>query len=197
AASANLEFERASAAHSRIDKVKAAVVGLPEIVQRLDRLHAVIVQPSAVPETVALFEVHSGLIDGPAMFSVQQMIHPNPSAGSTSLCAYPHVAQPLPENEAAAVKIKPQTFDARVMESLASIEKRSRASATERTEELALLKQWYYRSSRVGEIFFADESGQLPIRRIVRGISRVYRGEKEQELTTEGTREHREGPTSN
>jgi hypothetical protein len=30
----------------------------------------------------------------------------------------------------------------------------------------------------VGEIFFADEKGVLPMRRVVRGISRVYRGEK-------------------
>jgi len=30
----------------------------------------------------------------------------------------------------------------------------------------------------MGEIFFAGEKGTLPLRRIVRGISRVYRGEK-------------------
>jgi hypothetical protein len=45
-------------------------------------------------------------------------------------------------------------------------------------EHLALLKRWYYRGSRVGEIFFADEKGILPMRRIVRGIARVYHGEK-------------------
>jgi hypothetical protein len=45
-------------------------------------------------------------------------------------------------------------------------------------EHLVLLKRWYYRSSRVGEIFFVDEKGALPLRRVVRGISRVYRGEK-------------------
>jgi hypothetical protein len=30
----------------------------------------------------------------------------------------------------------------------------------------------------MGEIFFVDDKGALPLRRIVRGISRVYRGEK-------------------
>jgi hypothetical protein len=45
-------------------------------------------------------------------------------------------------------------------------------------EHLALLKRWYYRNSRIGEIFFADSGGELPMRRIVRGISRVYRGER-------------------
>jgi hypothetical protein len=45
-------------------------------------------------------------------------------------------------------------------------------------EHLAVLKRWYYRGTRVGEIFFADDKGELPMRRIVRGISRVFRGEK-------------------
>ncbi|HEX7960907.1 MAG TPA: UvrB/UvrC motif-containing protein, partial [Terriglobales bacterium] len=190
AASASLEFERAAAIHTRIDKVKSTLTGVPELVQRLDRLHAIIIQPSAIPETVALFEVRAGLIDGPAMFSVQQMVHPNASTGSTSLYTYPHQAQPIPEAGTSMLKASSKTFDARVLEALNSIEHRPKVSAVERAEELALLKQWYYRSSRVGEIFFADESGHLPIRRIVRGISRVYRGEKE-ELTTE-TQRHRE-----
>jgi len=125
------------------------------------------------------------------MFSVQQIAHPNVSAGSTSLYTYPHQAQPIPEGGAPTLKAAPQSFDARVLDALNSIEHRTKASTAERTEELALLKQWYYRSSRAGEIFFADESGQLPIRRIVRGISRVYRGEKEQELTTKDTKEHK------
>ena len=50
----------------------------------------------------------------------------------------------------------------------------------ELNEHIALLKRWYYRSSRVGEIFFADDKGAWPLRRIVRGIGRVYHGEKEQ-----------------
>ena len=45
-------------------------------------------------------------------------------------------------------------------------------------EHVSLLKRWYYRGRRVGEIFFADHKGLLPMRRIVRGIARVYRGEK-------------------
>src|SRR5262249_12491112 len=152
--------------------------GLPEIVKRLDHLHAVIVQPSSVPETVALYEVRAGIIDGPAFFSVQQMIHPNIAAGSTSLYAYPHLAEPVPESQPEPAKKTPvKTFDARVNEALGLIQKRTKVSNSERAEELALLKQWYYRSSRVGEIFFADEAGNLPLRRIVRGISRVYRGE--------------------
>src|SRR5262249_15170965 len=114
-ASTNLDFEHAAALHARIDKVQSPQAGLPEIVQRLDHLHAVIVQPSSVPETVALYEVRAGIIDGPAFFSVQQMIHPNIAAGSTSLYAYPHQAEPVPERQPEPAKKTPvKTFDARV-----------------------------------------------------------------------------------
>ncbi len=47
----------------------------------------------------------------------------------------------------------------------------------ERMEHLAILKRWCYRGTRAGEIFFADAKGELPMRRLVRGISRVYKGE--------------------
>jgi hypothetical protein len=50
-------------------------------------------------------------------------------------------------------------------------------------EHLALLKRWFYRSTRTGEIFFADVKTGLPLRRLVRGIARVYRGEKPDEAT--------------
>ena len=53
-----------------------------------------------------------------------------------------------------------------------------RWSVAEVMEHLAILKRWFYRSNRIGEIFFADNKGVLPFRRIVRGISRVFRGEK-------------------
>jgi hypothetical protein len=62
-------------------------------------------------------------------------------------------------------------------------------SALETMEHLALFKRWYYRGSRIGEVFFANEAGVLPLRRVVRGISRVYRGEKpEEQPTTEPPR---------
>jgi hypothetical protein len=45
-------------------------------------------------------------------------------------------------------------------------------------EQLAYLKRWYYRSTRVGEIFLADDQGELPLRRVVRGVARVFKGER-------------------
>jgi len=54
-------------------------------------------------------------------------------------------------------------------------------------EHLAILKRWYYRGSRTGEIFFCDAKGELPMRRIVRGISRVFRGEKAEPIDPPAT----------
>ena len=72
-----------------------------------------------------------------------------------------------------------------------AIESPARVSAIEMMENLAILKRWYYRSLKVGEIFFADEQGELPLRRLVRGISRVFRGEKaETDPMTTAAREY-------
>jgi len=150
AASANLEFENAAAHHARLDKVAPVVSSLPEIVRRLDQLRALIVQTSAMPECVNLFRVDAGCVAGPATFPISAPDH-----------------------------TKTQSMEARVDEALASLPPASPRGALETMEHLAILKRWFYRSSRGGEIFIADRKGVLPMRRIVRGVSRVYRGEKE------------------
>src|SRR2546423_6540061 len=66
-----------------------------------------------------------------------------------------------------------------VEEALGSLPATNAKTALELMEHLAILKRWFYRSSRIGELFFADDKGVLPLRRIVRGIARVYRGEKQ------------------
>jgi excinuclease ABC subunit C len=148
-ASAGLEFENAAALHARIDKLKPVVSQLPEIVHRIDRLTGVMVQPSPVPESVTFFRIDAGRISAPLIFSIQSPEH-----------------------------TKSQSMESRVQLALAAMSASELKTAIEVMEHLALLKRWYYRSSRSGEIFFADDRGTLPLRRIVRGISRVYRGEK-------------------
>jgi excinuclease ABC subunit C len=150
AASANLEFENAAAIHARLEKLAPVVSSLPEIVRRLDQLRALIVQTSAVPECVNLFRVDAGCVAGPAPFPISASDH-----------------------------TKTQSMEARVDEALATLPPTAPRGALETMEHLAVLKRWFYRSSRGGEIFIADRKGVLPMRRIVRGISRVYRGEKE------------------
>ena len=149
AASANLAFEEAATIHARVEKLKPILSGLPEIVRRLDQLSALMIQRSHVENCVTFFRVDSGRISGPCSFNIQPSEH-----------------------------AKSQSMEARVQETLLTLAATAAKSATETMEHLALLKRWYYRGSRVGEIFFADPKGELPMRRVVRGISRVFRGEK-------------------
>ena len=77
-ASVKMEFEAAAAVHARLDKLTPVLQQLPEFVQRIDQMHAVIVQKSAQkftqksrqPESVALFRVDAGAIAGPLEFPI-------------------------------------------------------------------------------------------------------------------------------
>ncbi len=153
-ASANLDFEGASALHTRLEKVKAAASQAPEIVRRIDQLNGVMVQPSAEREAVTLFKVVAGCICDPVNLTVGK------------------------HAEAAHMASRPQSMEARITEALAAVEPEKLRGALEWMEHLALLKRWYYRSLKVGELFLVDSNGELPMRRVVRGVSRVFRGEK-------------------
>jgi excinuclease ABC subunit C len=148
AASVNLDFERAAALHARAEKLKPLLNQLPDIVHRIDSLKAVIVQPSAASGSVSFFRLHAGLLSGPASFAIQ------PTEPTAS-----------------------QSMESRVQDALSALVPAETKTALETMEHLALLRRWYYSSQRIGEIFFADDHGSLPLRRLVRGISRVYRGE--------------------
>src|SRR6202790_5155476 len=152
AASARLAFEDAAAIHVRVEKLKPIISQLPEIVRRLDQLSALMVQPSHLAGSVAFFRIDAGKISGPHAFCIQSAEH-----------------------------AKSQSMESRVQAALDSCPPAKAGGALETMEHLALLKRWYYRGSRIGEIFFADAKGELPMRRIVRGISRVFRGEKPEE----------------
>ena len=154
AASAGLAFEDAAAIHARVEKLYPLISQLPEIVQRLDKLIALMIQPSQVAGSVTFFRVECGALSGPIPFTIQSTEH-----------------------------AKSQSMESRVQESLDSSPSPKANSAMETMEHVALLKRWYYRSSRTGEIFFADAKGDLPMRRVVRGISRVFRGVKPEAAT--------------
>jgi excinuclease UvrABC nuclease subunit len=148
AASANLQFEDAATIHVRLEKLKPTLSQFPEIVRRLDRFAALIIQPSHFAESVTLFRVEGGAISAPAVFSIQAVEH-----------------------------AKSQSMESRVQAVLDSFPPAKARPALETMEHLALLKRWYYRGHRIGEIFLADDKGVFPMRRIVRGIGRVLRGE--------------------
>jgi excinuclease UvrABC nuclease subunit len=148
-ASLNMEFENAAALHARIEKLKSTVGQLPEIIHRLDLLNGVLVQPSSSAGCVCLFKIQAANLIGPVQFSIQS------------------------ENQS-----KSQSMEARIQEALSSTSAEVAGAPLETMEHLALLRRWFYRSSKAGEIFFADEKGMLPMRRVVRGVSRVFRGEE-------------------
>jgi excinuclease UvrABC nuclease subunit len=162
AASAELAFEDAATIHARLEKLKPVLSQLPEIVGRLDRLSALIIQPCHLPDSVTFFRVESGAIAGPAMFCIQS-----------------------PE------RARSQSMESRVQALLDTFPVPQTSSALETMEHLALLKRWYYRSSRFGEIFLADGRGVSPMRRVVRGIGRVFRGEAPENKSGENTLHHR------
>jgi len=147
-ASARLEFENAAAVHARLDKLAPVLQQFPEAAHRVDQLNAVMIQKSTQPDCVALFRLDAGAIAGPVEFPISS-----------------------------ADRTKSQSMEARIQEVLATSIPFHATSTVERMEHLAILQRWYYRSSRVGELFFADEKGQLPMRRIVRGVGRVFKGE--------------------
>ncbi|MDE3169112.1 MAG: hypothetical protein KGL75_03135 [Acidobacteriota bacterium] len=65
AASESLNFEQAAAIHKRLEKVSAALWGLPEIARRIEKIDAVILQRAAGEKTIALFPVRAGLLAEP------------------------------------------------------------------------------------------------------------------------------------
>jgi excinuclease UvrABC nuclease subunit len=149
AASDALAFEDAAALHAKAEKLKPILGQLPEIVQRLDVLAALMIQPSHVAGCVTFFRIEAGKVSGPIRFSIQPEDHE-----------------------------KSHSMESRVHEAMLTFPPPAARSALETMEHLALLKRWYYRGSRTGEIFFADSKADLPMRRVVRGISRIFRGEK-------------------
>ncbi len=152
AASANLAFEDAAAIHVRLEKLKPVLSQFPEIVRRLDKLAGLIIQPCLAPDSVAFFRVDGSCIAGPVVFGIQPAEH-----------------------------TKSQSMESRVQAVLDAFPSTNAKSALETMEHLAILKRWYYRGHRSGELFLADEKNIFPMRRIVRGIGRVLRGEKPEE----------------
>ncbi|HKV95436.1 MAG TPA: excinuclease ABC subunit C [Candidatus Angelobacter sp.] len=156
--SAALDFEAAAAQHVKIGKVKSILAACDEVCGRLDRLDAVIVQPSAEEKSVALFRFHHGELAGPVQFMVE-------------------------------IEDESHPMEVRVRDALEQLAPSGKSSAQRFSEELAILKRWYYRSHKVGEAFFANDQGELPMRRIVRGVSRVLRGDKEPSAEATGAQE--------
>jgi len=141
--SAALDFEAAGHQHTRIAKVKSILFAWDNLCGRLDRLDAVIVQPSANAESksMSLFRFRHGELAGPYDLSVEA------------------------ESES-------ESLEQRARKMLEELVPAAR-SATQFMEELAILKRWYYRSHKVGEIIVAGGDGVLSAKKIANGAQRL------------------------
>ncbi len=183
--SAELDFEAAAAQHAKLAKIKAILSACDDICGRLDRLDAVIIQPSAEAKSVALFRFHGGELIGPQPVAMESDATGSEGIESEKKESQNHEPEPQtttiqdPDQAAQPEPLSAQALDSRIRAALESLVTEGNSSAQRFSQELAMLKRWYYRTHKVGEIFFANDRGEPPLRRIVRGAMRVYRGEKE------------------
>ena len=181
--SAELDFETAAAQHAKVAKIKNILFACDDICGRLDQLDAVIVQPSAEAKSIALFRFHGGELKGPLPVAMESesVVSENPESENTKSenqeQSVQNPANPPPETHIDAISAK--KLDSKIHAALELLAPSGAQRAQRFSEELAILKRWYYRSHKVGEIFFANDRGELPLRRIARAATRVYRGEKE------------------
>jgi hypothetical protein len=177
-ASEALEFEAAAAIHQRYEKAEAALGEFPESVHLLSELSAVIIQPSSDPGDVLLFQLTRQGLAGPVAYATLGMRLHNEQSGSSSLYSHPMAltAVPLePSSPAPAI----DTLEARLEKSLSSLEAISpaRPSTSQIEDHLALFTRWCFRpvAKRTGEAVFADATGVVPHKPLLRAISRVAR----------------------
>jgi hypothetical protein len=179
-ASARMEFEAAAAIHLRLNKLISVLQHLPEFVYRIDQMHAVIVQKH-VQKSVQKCAEETGPSLGWPGGDARRSIESSESAKFEGVALFRvdggAIAGPLEFPISGGEHTKSQSMEARIQAALSAFPAAQPDTAMERMEHLAILKRWCYRGSRAGEIFFADGKGNLPMRRLVRGISRVYKGE--------------------
>lgn len=166
-ASEALDFERAAALHKRLEKVSAALRGLPGLARRVEDLHAVILQRSAEEKTVMVFPLRGGILEPPCVLNfielssqprsveaiLRQRLEPKHSAIQPAVAVAEN-----PASRESPVADVPEGYGLRT-------------SRPELAEHLALVTRWFYGKPREGEILF--RTGEWPYRRILRACSRL------------------------
>jgi excinuclease UvrABC nuclease subunit len=155
AASAQLDFEHASALHRRLEKVQEVRRGLPELVRPIDELHAVIVARAEAENAIALYILRGGEISEPFVLQFDEL-----------------ASQPRSVEQILRELMEPAATEST---DEASPKRPAGASATAYLEDhLALLARWFYSRPREGEIFFREPRPVgWPYRRILRACRRL------------------------
>jgi excinuclease ABC subunit C len=146
-ASEELDFEKASTLHKRLEKIDDALRGGPELARRVTDIHAVILQRGVEEQTIAAYALRSGYIAEPLIVRFADM--------------------------ASAPKSVEQIFREYLEARSGATEPHG---PKELSEHLWILARWFYGKPRDGEIFFFTESGRQPgwpYRRILRACSRL------------------------
>ncbi len=193
AASEALDFEQAAALHKRLEKVSAALWGLPEIARRIEKIDAVILQRGAEEKTIAVFPVRAGLLAEPIFlnFGDEQSSQPrsveaflrhqlDPDAADAKLTL--KKAEASASEGAASEKAGANSEDTKPADAPAPSEPvaapgewRSRfglhSAPPELSDHLSMISRWFYSKPREGEIFFREKD--WPYRRILRACSRL------------------------
>jgi len=146
-ASEQLDFEKAAAVHKKIEKLDDALRGQPDLVRRIERLDAVVLQRATEDHTVVLFAMRGGRLQEPFWLHFAET--GKPASAEETVRDYLDGISSSPPNTTSNL----------------------RQSATELSEHLALLARWFFSNPREGEIFFREKD--WPYRRILRACSRL------------------------
>ncbi len=182
-ASEEMDFERAAALHEKWTKVKAAAGLAGELARAIPRLRGVLVQKAVEVgddrQEAAVFLLEAGCLAGPERLSTLgvRAVKEQTSVGS-SLFAQPLMLAPVPLDGEPATVDSPEARAGRVLERLEA-EAAGEQDAAMMSDHLSLLRRWFYRpeKQRTGEIFFPNEDGSWPVRRVLRGAARMALGE--------------------
>jgi excinuclease ABC subunit C len=186
AASETLDFERAAAIHKRLEKVSAALWGLPEIARRIEKIDAVILQRAAEEKTIAVFPLRRSLLAEPIFLNFgEQASQPRSVEAFLRHRLESDASDPNPRatpREAEAASPDTSAGEQPRIETLADaspasdpVQWRARyglhSAPAELSEHLSMIARWFYSKPREGEIFFREKD--WPYRRILRACSRL------------------------
>jgi hypothetical protein len=184
-----MQFEKAAALHAQWQKVKSVQSLADWIVRPVPKLRAIIVQKAA-PESqqdehgdhAALFLLDGGCLIGPERLSTLgvRAVREQTSVGS-SLFAQPLMLQAVPLEGEATPDSALNSPEDRAAHAFKTLEEKvgKHNDLALLSDHLSLLRRWYYRpeKQRIGEIFFANDDGTWPIRKILRGAARTVIGD--------------------
>lgn len=107
------------------------------------------------------------------------VVQPSSQPDSVALFRFSKGELAGPEQFITGQQDEDESVSARLRAALEQLSPAGARSTAQVGEELALLKRWYYRTHKVGEIIFADRNGEISLRKLGNAVGRVRRGEKE------------------